>query len=76
MKFTKMQGCGNDYVYVNCLEETISDPEQLAREVSDRHYGMGSDGLILICPSKCFVTLAGKVAQHITFKARAASSWQ
>ena len=52
MKFTKMQGCGNDYVYVNCLEETISDPEQLAREVSDRHYGMGSDGLILICPSK------------------------
>lgn len=52
MKFTKMQGCGNDYVYVNCLEETISDPEQLAREVSDRHYGMGSDGLILICPSR------------------------
>ena len=52
MKFTKMQGLGNDYVYVNCLEEMVPDPEETARLVSDRHFGVGSDGLILICPSK------------------------
>ena len=52
MKFTKMQGLGNDYVYVNCFEETVSDPERLAVAVSDRHFGIGSDGLILICPSE------------------------
>lgn len=52
MKFTKMHGCGNDYVYVNCFEETVEDPEQVARFVSDRHFGIGSDGLILICPSE------------------------
>lgn len=51
MKFTKMYGCGNDYVYVNCLEEKVDDPGELARKVSDRHFGIGSDGLILICPS-------------------------
>ena len=48
MKFTKMQGLGNDYVYVNCFEETVNDPEKLAIAVSDRHFGIGSDGLILI----------------------------
>lgn len=48
MKFTKMHGCGNDYVYVNCLQEKIHDPEKVARYVSDRHFGIGSDGLILI----------------------------
>ena len=47
-----MQGLGNDYVYVNCLEEMVPDPEETARLVSDRHFGVGSDGLILICPSK------------------------
>lgn len=52
MKFTKMQGCGNDYVYVNCFQEKIEDPAGLARRVSDRHFGIGSDGLILICPSQ------------------------
>lgn len=52
MKFTKMHGCGNDYVYVNCLEETVEHPEEVAKFVSDRHFGIGSDGLILICPSK------------------------
>lgn len=52
MKFTKMQGIGNDYVYVNCFEETVNDPEKLAIAVSDRHFGIGSDGLILIKPSK------------------------
>ena len=51
MKFTKMHGCGNDYIYVNCFTETISDPHQTAIRVSDRHFGIGSDGLICICPS-------------------------
>ena len=51
MKFTKMQGCGNDYVYVNCFEEKVENPAELSIKVSDRHFGIGSDGLILICPS-------------------------
>lgn len=51
MKFTKMHGIGNDYVYVNCFEETVDNPAEVARFVSDRHYGIGSDGLILIKPS-------------------------
>ena len=50
MKFTKMQGIGNDYVYVNCFEEKIKHPEKTARLISDRHFGVGSDGLVLICP--------------------------
>ena len=52
MRFTKMQGCGNDYVYVNCFEETVSDPAALAARISDRHFGVGGDGLILIEPSE------------------------
>ena len=52
MKFTKMHGCGNDYVYVNCFTETVENPSAVARFVSDRHFGIGSDGLILIRPSK------------------------
>ena len=52
MKFTKMHGIGNDYVYVNCFEETVEDPAAVARFVSDRHFGIGSDGLILIKPSE------------------------
>ena len=51
MKFTKMQGLGNDYVYVNCFREKIADPSRLAVKISDRHFGVGSDGLILINPS-------------------------
>ena len=51
MKFTKMQGCGNDYVYVNCFSETVVHPEELAKKIADRHYGVGGDGLILIEPS-------------------------
>lgn len=51
MKFTKMQGIGNDYVYVNCLQEMIENPSELAKKISDRHYGVGSDGLIMINPS-------------------------
>ena len=51
MKFTKMQGLGNDYVYLDCTRETPEDLPALARRVSDRHFGIGSDGLICICPS-------------------------
>ena len=51
MKFTKMHGCGNDYVYVNGFEEQVKDPSQAAVYVSDRHFGIGSDGLIIIQPS-------------------------
>lgn len=51
MKFTKMHGIGNDYIYVNCLKETVEHPQKLAKFVSDRHFGIGSDGLILIKPS-------------------------
>jgi diaminopimelate epimerase len=52
MKFTKMQGAGNDYVYVNCFEETVVDPQQTAIQVSNRNFGIGSDGLILIMQSE------------------------
>ena len=51
MKFTKMQGAGNDYVYVNCFEEKFANSEQIAIKVSNRNFGIGSDGLILIMPS-------------------------
>ena len=52
MKFTKMHGLGNDYVYVNAFEEQVDDPRALAVAISDRHFGVGSDGLVLICPSE------------------------
>lgn len=52
MKFTKMHGIGNDYIYVNCFKETVKDPAAVARFVSDRHFGIGGDGLILIKPSE------------------------
>ena len=51
MKFTKMHGCGNDYVYVNLFEEKLDDPAEVSIKVSDRHFGIGSDGLITIGPS-------------------------
>lgn len=51
MRFTKMHGCGNDYVYVDCFRESVADPAGLARAVADRHRGVGSDGLILIAPA-------------------------
>jgi diaminopimelate epimerase len=51
MKFTKMQGAGNDYVYVNCFDERVDSPAEVARKVSNRNFGIGSDGLILIMPS-------------------------
>lgn len=52
LKFTKMHGIGNDYVYVNCFREKVENPEEAAKFVSDRHFGIGSDGLILIKPSE------------------------
>jgi diaminopimelate epimerase len=52
MRFTKMHGLGNDYVYVNCFEENVENPAELARIVSNRHTGVGGDGLILIGPSE------------------------
>ena len=51
MKFTKMEGCGNDYVYVNGFDTKIEDPNKLSEIVSNRHFGIGSDGLIVINPS-------------------------
>jgi diaminopimelate epimerase len=51
MKFVKMQGAGNDYVYIDCTEEELENPVDVARKISDRHFGVGGDGLILICPS-------------------------
>lgn len=52
MIFTKMHGLGNDYVCINCFRERVEDPPGFARTLCDRHYGIGADGLILICPSK------------------------
>lgn len=52
MKFTKMQGLGNDYVYIDCFSEQVAKPEELAIRIADRHFGVGGDGLILICPSE------------------------
>ena len=52
MKITKMQGLGNDYIYIDCTRESVSDPAALARRISDRHFGVGSDGLVLILPDE------------------------
>jgi diaminopimelate epimerase len=52
MRFSKLHGCGNDYIYVDCFRNPMPpDPAGLSRAISDRHFGVGSDGLILICPS-------------------------
>ena len=50
MKFTKMEGCGNDYIYINCFEENVDDPSELAAKMSNRNFGVGSDGIVLIMP--------------------------
>ena len=52
MKFSKMHGIGNDYIYVNCFEEDVKEPEKVSVVVSDRRFGIGSDGLVLIMPSE------------------------
>lgn len=51
LNFTKMHGCGNDYIYVNAIEQNVQNPEELSLRLSDRHTGIGGDGMILICPS-------------------------
>lgn len=51
LKFTKMHGCGNDYIYFNCFETPVENPEELSVRISDRHFGVGGDGIVLICPS-------------------------
>lgn len=51
LEFTKMQGCGNDYIYFNCFTQKIDNPEALSVSLSDRHFGIGGDGVVLICPS-------------------------
>lgn len=50
MKFEKMQGTGNDYIYINLFEEKVNNPSELSRKLSDRHFGVGSDGIVLIGP--------------------------
>lgn len=52
MKFTKMHGIGNDYIYINCFKEKVEDPNSLAIKLSDRHFGIGGDGIVLILPSE------------------------
>lgn len=52
LNFTKMHGCGNDYIYFNCFEQEVVAPELLAIRLSDRHFGIGGDGIVLICPSE------------------------
>lgn len=53
MHFVKMHGCGNDYIYIDCFRQPVpNNPAELSRRMSDRHFGVGSDGLILICPSQ------------------------
>ncbi|MDR0958236.1 MAG: carbamoyl-phosphate synthase large subunit [Clostridiales bacterium] len=52
IKFTKMQSCGNDYIYINCFEQRIDSPESLSIKFSDRRFGIGGDGIILVCPSE------------------------
>ena len=52
MRFTKMEGCGNDYIYINCFEEQVKHPERLAVRMSERHFGVGADGIVLILPSE------------------------
>ena len=51
INFTKMHGIGNDYIYINCLESMVEDPTNLAIKMSDRHFGVGGDGIVLIAPS-------------------------
>ena len=52
MKFVKMQGLGNDYIYIDAINQKIENREELARKISDIHFGIGSDGMILICKSE------------------------
>lgn len=60
MRFTKMHGAGNDYIYIDCFSEKVNDPKNLAKKLSRHHFGVGADGLVLIYPSKvadCFMDI-------------------
>lgn len=60
MKFTKMHGAGNDYIYIDCFTETVENPKDLSKKLSDRHFGIGADGIVLINPSPvadCFMDI-------------------
>lgn len=60
MKFTKMHGAGNDYIYIDCFTQEVKNPEILSRKLSDRHFGIGADGLVLVKPSEnadCFMDI-------------------
>ncbi len=60
MNFTKMHGAGNDYIYIDCFTENVGNPKEMSRFLSDRHFGIGADGMVLICPSKradCFMDI-------------------
>ena len=60
MKFTKMHGAGNDYIYIDCFTENVENPEELSKMLSDRHFGVGADGIVLIKPSvvaDCFMDI-------------------
>ncbi|MDR0404451.1 MAG: diaminopimelate epimerase [Oscillospiraceae bacterium] len=52
LKFTKIQGCGNDYIFFDCFNQEIKNPSKLSKKLSNRHYGIGGDGIVLIKPSK------------------------
>ena len=73
LKFTKMHGCGNDYIYFDCINgPDISNPSELSIKLSDRHYGIGGDGIILICKSLVTLEILGNIlyfskAIHIFF---------
>ena len=51
LNFTKMQGCGNDYVYISTFDQKVEDMSAVAKKLSDRHFGIGGDGVIFVCPS-------------------------
>ena len=60
MKFTKMHGAGNDYIYIDCFSQNVENPERLSKKLSDRHFGVGADGIVLIKPSyiaDCFMDI-------------------
>ena len=60
MKFTKMHGAGNDYIYIDCFKENVENPKILSKKLSDRHFSIGADGIVLICPSDkadCFMDI-------------------
>lgn len=78
LPFTKMEGIGNDYVYINGFVEQIQDPHDLAKKISDRHFGVGSDGLVLVLPSAFRICVCGcsmRMAQKLKCAAMRQDAW-